>query len=127
MIIGNVFGLEEQALKLCEHRAGILSNNIANSATPNYKAVDFDFHAALKQAKAHYAVETSHDKHIQLSNSIDGQRLSYRIPMQTSIDENTVDDEIERKNFIQNSLRYQTSLSFAQNKIGILMKAIKGE
>ena len=50
----------------------------------------------------------------------------YRVPMQTSMDGNTVDENIERKNFIENSLRYQVSLTFIQNESAELMKAIKG-
>lgn len=127
MIAGSIFGVEERALKLCESRATILANNIANSSTPKFKARDFDFHKALKQANAHYAVATTHDNHLQLKNGIEGTKLIYRVPMQTSIDGNTVDDEIERKSFVENSIQYQASLSFAQSKMSTLMRAIKGE
>jgi flagellar basal-body rod protein FlgB len=44
-----------------------------------------------------------------------------------SLDGNTVDDEIERKNFMENSLRYQMNLTFISNKSSELLKAIKGE
>jgi len=127
MIASSIFGMEERALKLCENRASLLANNIANSSTPNYKARDFDFHSALKQTTAQYAVTTTHDNHLQIKNGTDGVKVAYRIPMQTSLDENTVDDELERKNFVENSIQYQASLSFAQNKLSTLMHAIKGE
>ncbi len=127
MITGSIFGMEERALKLCEDRASILANNIANSSTPGFKARDFDFHHALKQANVRYEVAKTHENHLQVNNGVDGTRLEYRTPMQTSIDENTVDDELERKSFIENSIRYQASLSFAQSKLSTLMQAIKGE
>jgi len=127
MIANTIFGLEERALQLSEYRATVLANNIANASTPNFKARDFDFHSALTEASAHYAVSTTHANHLQMNNAIDGQQLGYRTPMQTSLDGNTVDDELERKNFINNSILYQASLGFAQQKLNTLLHAIKGE
>jgi flagellar basal-body rod protein FlgB len=43
-----------------------------------------------------------------------------------SLDGNTVDGEIERKNFIENALRYQVNLTFIQNKSDELTKAMGG-
>ncbi|WP_133128891.1 flagellar basal body rod protein FlgB [Legionella nagasakiensis] len=128
--MSSILGLEEKALKLCEERAGILSHNIANVSTPNYKARDFDFQKALKQATEHSQLITTHKNHVHtMSNksSIGGQPLQYRVPMQEKLDQNTVDDELERKNFMENSLHYQANLNFVQGKYAQLMKAIKGE
>ena len=41
----------EHALKFRAHRNQVLTANIANADTPNYKARDLDFNAALKQAQ----------------------------------------------------------------------------
>lgn len=127
MIGSSTFDVEERALKLCEGRATLLAGNIANSSTPQYKARDFDFQKAMKMAGAQSGLVTTDVKHIQAGNSIAGQSVAYRVPMQFSLDENTVDDELERKNFVQNSIKYQASLGFAQNKLSNLMRAIKGE
>lgn len=124
---GTIFGLEERALKLCEDRASVLAGNIANSSTPQYKARDFDFQTAMKQASASHALSNTDVKHIQGTGLVDGQNLAYRVPMQFSLDDNTVDDEIERKNFIDNSIKYQAGLGFAQTKMSNLMRAIRGE
>lgn len=127
MVSGTMFSLVERSLKLCEDRASLLASNIANSSTPNYKARDFDFQSAMKQAGSQAALITTNAQHLKSSNSVGGQTLAYRVPMQVSMDENTVDDEIERKNFISNSIKYQASLTFAQNEMGTLVKAIRGE
>lgn len=127
MAVNMIFGLEERALKLCENRATSLASNIANASTPNYKARDFDFHGAMKQANATYGLTKTDSKHLQAHGSVDGQKLAYRIPMQFSLDDNTVDGEIERKNFIDNSIKYQAGLGFAQTKMSNLMRAIRGE
>ncbi|MFP5483853.1 MAG: flagellar basal body rod protein FlgB, partial [Gammaproteobacteria bacterium] len=39
-----------EALKLRARRQEVLTSNISNVDTPNYKAVDFDFQSALKAA-----------------------------------------------------------------------------
>lgn len=127
MIGRSAFDVEERALKLCEGRATLLASNIANSSTPQYKARDFDFQKAMNIASAQSGLVTTNARHLQAGHSVEGQSIGYRVPMQFSLDENTVDDEIERKNFIQNAIKYQASLGFAQNKMSNLMRAIKGE
>lgn len=122
-----MFDLEAKSLSLCETRSALIARNIANANTPNYKSVDLNFTEALKHAQKSGTLSATHGQHLQRDQSIEGENLYYRIPMQSSQDGNTVDDEIERKNFIENALRYQASLGFAQNKASSLLKAIKGE
>ena len=43
------FSFEEKALSVHETRAALLTQNISNSNTPNYKSKDIDFRDALKQ------------------------------------------------------------------------------
>ena len=124
----NFFGLTEKALKLCEDRGVLLASNIVNSSTPNYKARDFDFQKAMQSAHDNATtLKTTSAQHIANSANSAGAKTMYRIPMQESMDGNTVDDEIERKNFIANSLRYQVNLTFLHNASSEMQKAIKGE
>lgn len=124
-----IFGLSERALQLCEDRAGLLTNNIVNSSTPHYKARDVDFHKLIKDVSGqdNSSLLRTNPHHLSPSNEKLGERTQYRVPMQKSLDGNTVDDEIERKNFIENAINYQVNLTFVQNKSDQLMKAIKGE
>lgn len=123
----SIFGLSEKALQLVEGRSVLLTNNLVNSSTPHYKARDFDFHKALENAGDTYQLNNTNKNHIQVANEVGGAQVRYRVPMQMSLDGNTVDDEIERKNFMENALRYQVNLTFIQNKSDELMKAIKGD
>ena len=43
-----LFGIHAAALELRSQRMGLITSNIANAATPGYKARDIDFAAALK-------------------------------------------------------------------------------
>lgn len=127
MIENMSFNLEERALSLSEKRASLLASNIANSATPHYLAKDFDFSSALKSAlnSAQSHLKTTDKNHISTEQG--GVQVGYRIPMQFSHNGNTTDTELDRKNFIENAIKYQASLSLAQNKLETLMKAIRGE
>ena len=53
--------------------------------------------------------------------------LLYRLPLQTSLDGNTVDLDRERANFAENGLRYEASLRFLNGQIRTLLTAINGQ
>ena len=126
----SALGVHEQALLLRERRAEILANNLANADTPGFKARDLDFKGALQQAISLSdppGLRTTDSQHIQsMSGSADGDLL-YRIPMQPSIDGNTVDTDIEMANFARNAMDFQASLTFLQSKFRGLRSALKGE
>jgi flagellar basal-body rod protein FlgB len=123
-----LFGVSEKALQLCEDRAVMLTNNLVNSSTPNYKAKDIDFQKTLRDATQNAGqMRTSDPRHISPHATAGNAQTMYRVPMQSSLDGNTVDDEMERKNFMENALRYQVNLTFIRNETSSLMKAIKGE
>ena len=48
--LDQLFGFQEQALRLRSQRHQLLASNIANADTPSYKARDFDFQSALQKA-----------------------------------------------------------------------------
>ena len=48
--IAKHFDFQQKALGLRAYRTEVLSSNIANSDTPYYKAVDFDFKDAMTRA-----------------------------------------------------------------------------
>ncbi len=114
------------ALMLREKRNAVLASNIANAATPGFKARDFDFSQAMKQAVGEAELRTTHDRHIPTSGAV-GTGLGYRQPLNPSMDGNTVELAVEQTEFSENSLRYQTSLQLLNRKISGLTRAIKGE
>ena len=114
------------ALMLREKRNTILASNIANAATPGFKARDIDFKSAMQQAVGVSDLRTTHGKHIPTGTGL-GTGLGYRQPLNPSMDGNTVEMAVEQTEFSENSLRYQTSLQLLNRKIGGLTRAIKGE
>ncbi len=128
---GSTFNLHEQALYLQARRTELLSSNLANAETPNYKAKDFDFNASLQAAIRNPfgnkpLVETS-SKHIQPEKSDYRFETLFRMPYQASLDGNTVESQVEMSAFNDNAIRYMASLRFLNGKISTLMSAIRGD
>lgn len=121
------FSEEARAMQLCETRAQLIARNMANVNTPHYKAQDLNFQEAMASVQSSNVLQTTNTHHLAATGTVGGEKNYYRTPMQYKMDGNTVDEEIERKNFIENSLRYQSSLSFMQQQAAQLIKAIRGE
>ena len=98
-------GVHPQAVKLRLERTELLTANLANVDTPNFKAKDIDF------ARANNA-------------AVDVQ---YRVPMQPSEDGNTVELNSEQARFSQNSMDYQSSLTFLNLQISGIREGIEGK
>jgi flagellar basal-body rod protein FlgB len=128
-----VLGINEQALRFRAQRAEVLANNIANADTPNYKARDMDFSAVLaaqadKSKNGTFALNTTNSRHIDAEGMGDTDgTLMYRTPSQPSLDQNTVDGQVEQANYAQNSVGFQASFTFLNNKFKGLVSALRGE
>jgi flagellar basal-body rod protein FlgB len=105
----------------------MLASNIANAATPNFKARDIDFDTELKRINKIGNVETTNSYHFSSIQKRIGKDSVYRLPIHPSLDGNTVEMAVEQMQFSENVMRYQTTLSFLNNKIAGLRSAIKGE
>lgn len=118
----------EQLLKFRALRNQVLSSNIANADTPNYKARDLDFGSAMKSARHESIAMTQtselHKKAWQEPGDIG--RTMYRIPHQAAMDGNTVEMNVEQAKFSENALKYRASLAFLDGKIRTLRYALKG-
>ncbi|MEO5659803.1 MAG: flagellar basal body rod protein FlgB [Polaromonas sp.] len=123
----------QEALNLRGRRQEVLSANIANADTPNYKARDFEFSASLSQAvergrqATSVPMSTTSSRHIsgEAQGRGSGADLLYRTPTQSSIDGNTVEMDVERVNFADNALRYEANLTILSSKIKSLLAAVQ--
>src|SRR5438874_4598483 len=112
--IDKLMQFQTDALRLRSYRQELLSANIANADTPNYKAVDFDFAQALKDA-------TSPGKAPE-----GGPALLYRTPSQSNLDGNSVELDGERGRFVDNSVRYAAALKFLNAQLKTMLAAMQG-
>ncbi len=127
----SALGIHDEALLFRARRAEVLSNNIANADTPNYKARDIEFSAALKGAMEPMStmkpVATSSSHKTELLEPDLAADMMFRIPNQASVDGNTVELQQEMARYTENAMDYQASFQFLNKKISGLKAAIKGE
>ncbi|TAH46914.1 MAG: flagellar basal body rod protein FlgB [Betaproteobacteria bacterium] len=120
------------ALNLQAHRQQLLASNIANADTPNFKARDIDFRAALNEALAQQtsgvALTTTRPGHLASVEGGSLERLTgYRTELQSAVDGNTVNMDVERAAFAENALRYEASITFINGMLRSMNTAITGQ
>ena len=130
---------QTDALVLRAERQRLISSNIANVDTPGYVARDFDFAKTLKAATEGESsvqeqmrlLSTTDAKHIPVPTVNFGkdkdQRLGYSLSAQPALDNNTVDIDRERANFVDNAVRYEATLRFINGSSRTLLSAITGQ
>lgn len=126
-----------EALKLRARRQEILTSNITNVDTPNYKAVDMKFNEALRAATGDTAsgqasslssptLAVTHKGHM----AGNGQAMSTQAMLQfrrgnnPAVDGNTVDIERERAAFAENTVKYEAALRSINGRISTLKQAM---
>lgn len=138
MLLGKLdqeFSFNATALKLRGDRQALLTANFVQSETPNYKAQDFDFRAALQNATqtqasamgdASKGLAQTQPGHLPATNAgPGGVSLQYRVPLQASIDGNTVDVDQERAQLADNAVRYEASLRILNGQLRTLQSAMQ--
>ena len=122
----------QTALNLQAHRQQLIASNIANADTPNYKAKDVDFRAALQgalqAATSTVPLATTQSGHIQGGGAPTLEGLTgYRAELQSAVDGNTVNLDIERAAFAENALHYEASVTFINGMLRSMNTAITGQ
>ena len=133
------------ALVLRAERQRAIASNIANADTPGYVARDFNFAQAMRDATGSSAGNsaarlasggagasgTTDARHIPLPASGAGagsqSTLGYAMQTQPSLDNNTVDLDRERANFVDNAVRYEATLRFLNGQSKTMLSAIQSQ
>ena len=116
-----------EALALRSQRNEILASNIANAATPNFKAKDLKFDEMMQAKLGLGEIQTTDARHFTVASGPLDEGIGFRQNITPSTDGNTVELHVEQMQFSENVMRYQTSLEFLNRKIAGLRSAIKGE
>ena len=122
--LDELLNFNHQALNLRSQRQQVLASNIANADTPGYKARDFDFRSALANAVAQPAATTASDGAV-LARAPQPELL-YRSVLQPSVDGNTVDMDVERAQFAENTVHYESNITMLTHQIRMMLAAIQG-
>jgi flagellar basal-body rod protein FlgB len=127
-MLNRIFGVHEPALQARARRLEVLAQNIANADTPNYKARDLDFKAALSQASASdTAMRTTQTAHFTVGQELPPDDMRFRVPFNTSFDGNTVEMSVEQAQYGKAAADYQATLNFLENRVSGLRKALRGD
>ena len=113
------FGIHPQSLQIRSKNAEVIASNIANADTPGYKAKGMDFKTALAQAasKQQSGMSRTHEKHFDVRTEMNNG-VEFRTPNQPDTgDGNTVDAQMERNLYLENSMHYQANIQFLNGKI----------
>jgi flagellar basal-body rod protein FlgB len=124
-ILTRYFGTHATALQARAARMDMLASNIANAATPGFKARDFDMAALLGAGGNALPLAASDGRHIAAGAA--RAEPGYRVPLQASADGNTVELATEQVQFAENAVAYRATLAFLNSRVSTLMTAIKGE
>jgi flagellar basal-body rod protein FlgB len=129
MNIAQNISVYSQALDLRVQRQQVLASNIANADTPKYKARDFDFAQAMRNAldgRAGGGLELARTAaaHIAGSGKGGAAELMYRGEYQSAVDGNTVDMDVERAQIADNALQYQVLTQLVSDRFKSLRNAL---
>ena len=105
----------------------VLSRNIANADTPNFKAQDIDFKSVLNDAQGKTSLRATQGGHISNPQSASGADLIYTIPFNSSVDGNTVELSVEQAKYGRAAAQYQATLRFIEGDISGIRKALRGD
>jgi len=119
-----------QALSLRAERQRLIASNIANADTPGFQARDFDFAAALRAASGNNAVGDGIAQDVMRGDGPGASAnaspvLRYAVPSQTNLDNNSVDMDRERSAFVDNSVKYESTLRFINGSVRTTLDAMK--
>lgn len=127
-LLDNAFGIHEQALQVRSRRMEVLAKNIANADTPNFKAKDVDFKSVLSATSAQDSqVFATQDAHFSRPDPLTPDGEMFRVPFSTAFDGNTVEIGLEQAQYGKAASDYQATLSFLENRVSSLRKALRGD
>jgi flagellar basal-body rod protein FlgB len=129
--IDQELSFSQTALNLRAYRQELLASNIANADTPNYKARDIDFKAALdgalgKTRGGALALAQTSERHLPAAGSNRfGAAVQYRSEEQSNVDGNTVSMDVERAAFGENAIQMEAMLTVINGRFKTLNSAIQ--
>jgi flagellar basal-body rod protein FlgB len=114
-------------------RSEVIASNIANSETPGFRAIGYDFEDQLRSLAdldKSLQTKTTNDRHLHNSFTRADGKITPDIYMRPTEsvgeDGNTVDVDKEMVQMSQNQLLYRSAVELISRKIGVIKYAING-
>lgn len=121
------------ALQLRSHRQQVLASNLANADTPGYQARDLAFDAELRArmqgltTQAGLPMVASDPRHLAAPGAGEAPAVQYRTALQPSIDGNTVDPDVERAHFAENTMGFELAAALLGQTVRSRQMALTGQ
>jgi flagellar basal-body rod protein FlgB len=126
-LFDKTFEAIHKALDVSYKRHGVLSSNIANADTPNYRARELNFAGEIEKAlgETKSPVKLTNPRHMDLGDS--GQsHIMFDNTGAVKADGNNVDLDIAMGKLGANSRKYENAVTMLQMKLRILRMAAQG-
>lgn len=126
-IFGGTISTLEQGLGYSATKGKVISQNIANVDTPNYKAKNVDFKDVFADAKATRLNSYRTDsRHIEFSGSDTQSGIYSNANFRYRHDGNGVDMDKEQANLASNQIYYNALIDRINGKFNTIQNVIKG-
>ncbi len=136
-LVGGVFNFSDRLqMATLDHRlkrSEVIASNIANSETPGFRAIGYDFEDQLRslaELDKSLPTKTTNERHFHNSFTRADGKITPDIYMRPTEsvgeDGNTVDVDKEMVQMSQNQLLYRSAVELISRKIGVIKYAING-
>ncbi|MBN1836228.1 MAG: flagellar basal body rod protein FlgB [Spirochaetales bacterium] len=128
-MFGKTVDLLSRGMDVAVLRRNVISNNIANAETPNFKRTTVNFEASLRRALDSEKVVpprqfATHPRHIPFHRTVDYRTVRPRLVLDylttAKNNGNNVDIEEEGMLALQNQLLYQTMATAVSGQYGLV-------
>lgn len=122
-----------EALKLRSLRQQVIASNLVNADTPGYRARDIPFEAELNarmqggEGPGGLPLAVSNERHLGAAAGTQAPALLYRSAVQPSVDDNTVDPDIERAHFAENTVGFEMATALLSAAVRSRQMALTGQ
>lgn len=125
-LFSNTIQSIEKAITFSTTKQKVISNNIANVDTPNYKAQEVRFNQTLgNEMQKLQALKTDH-QHVDFGTSSSSYRIMSRNNTSYQQNGNNVDIDQEMTELAKNQIQYNALIDRLSSKFNSLKTVIKG-
>lgn len=136
-LIGGIFNFADRlqmvSLDQRNKRSEVISSNVANSETPGFRAIGYDFEEqlqAVSRLDRRTPLKVQDDRHLRNAFTKASGEIEPDVYVQPTEsvgeDGNTVDVDSEMARMAQNQILYRSAVEMINRKVGIIRYAING-
>ncbi|GIO18373.1 flagellar basal body rod protein FlgB [Oceanobacillus oncorhynchi subsp. incaldanensis] len=126
-IFSGTIGNLENSIQYASAKNNVISNNISNADTPNYKADKVSFKSALENEMSGLQARTTNERHLNFGEE---ENRPYRIVKDASTtynhNGNNVDIDREMSELAKNQIYYNSLIDRMNGKFSSLQSVIRG-